>query len=98
MHPNPTHVPVPPPFNRPPKENKIEFLKSCHAGFSVSQYISQYTLLPLHLNLQMLTAMHHWSGLRPLVSVQCEYWFPTGTPLQCPIVALCHADLTALDL
>ena len=34
----------------------------------VCHIITQYTLLPTHLHLQMFIAMSHWSGSRPLAS------------------------------
>jgi hypothetical protein len=58
----------------------------CHRGnHGVSQCITQYTLSPRQLFLQMFIAMNHWSGSRPLVS-----WISCCCPR--------HRDPAALDL
>ena len=41
--------------------------------------------------------MSHWSGMKPLVLLQYQYWDLSGTPLGYPIV-LSHGDPATLGL
>lgn len=68
MHPNPVHLPIPPNLPlalaiSPPKRKKnlIMEVAVCYA-------VSQYTLLPKQLYLEMFIAVSHWTGLRALAS------------------------------
>lgn len=49
---------------------------SLHGGCSVSQYITQYTLLSTHLYLQVFIEMRHWAGSRPLTSAPLSTLHP----------------------
>ena len=54
-----------------PRREKIRLRTiffSGHGSCDVSQFVTQYNILCTHLCLQMLIAMSHWSGLRPLAS------------------------------
>jgi hypothetical protein len=66
----------------------------------VSQCVPQYTLLSIHLCLQIFIAVTHWSGLRPLAAATLSVLDPhiSRTPLAHPIVALYHGKPAALDL
>lgn len=60
----------------------------------MAQCVTQYTLLPKHLSLQMSIAVSHWSGML----LHYQYWVFTGTSLRYPVVALCCGDPVTLDL
>ena len=55
--------------------------------------ISQYTILSTLLCMQMVIAVSHWAGLRPLASAHHQFWTLPRTPLCYPAVALCHESL-----
>jgi hypothetical protein len=91
MHTNPTPLSVPsyPPsaFATPKKKNLLVEAVVCHS------VISQYTILSTLLCMQMVIAVSHWAGLRPLASAHHQFWTLSRTPLCYPAVALCHESL-----
>jgi len=64
----------------------------------MSQCVLQYILLPKKLHVQVLIAMSHWSGWRPLALLHYQYMILTGTPLRYPVVVPCYGEPSAMDL
>jgi hypothetical protein len=64
----------------------------------MSPCVTQYTLYPKQLLLQMFIAMSNWSGPRPLSSATLSILGLIEIPLRHRTVALSHGDPTAVVL
>lgn len=63
----------------------------------MSQYVPQYTVLFILLCLQIIIAMTHWSGTRPLASATLSVLEPYRS-LGYPLFGLQHGDPAVFDL
>ena len=59
-------LPLQLPYQKKIKRNKIKHRRHLIVEAVLYHSVSQYTLLPKRLSLEMLMAVSHWSGLRPL--------------------------------
>jgi hypothetical protein len=74
-------------FPKPPTEKGEK--KSHYGSWGVLWYVTQYTLLPKELFMQMFVAMRHWSSLRSLasaiLSILDPYWDSSQISCCCPV-------------
>lgn len=84
IHLNPTHLSTPPnllsiPATSPPKENK-----QTNILLGKLWCVTQWTLLPKQLYLQMLIAVGRWTGSRSLLLLHYQHWVLSAILLLLP--------------